>query len=458
MARKQSEPAGALNGVKVVVLGAGLAGLAAARDLEAAGATVIVLEARDRVGGRVHTLRTGFSDGQHAEAGADLIEAEQSHLRELASELGLKPVRILRRGWAFYGPDNQGRRRVRSGPGAFAEAERRLATEIADYQLADGRWDSAVARALGRRSVADWLQSAHAENALSAALRGLRGFFLADPEDLSLLALVDQLAASEEPGGSKPGNDRVFRLADGNDTLPHAVANGLRTPVKLRHVVRRVTQTERGILTTFGHDGKQHQVQADYCVSALPASTLRDVLFDPPLPEDQWRAISTLVYGPATRLLLQFARRFWRRATRPSAYGTDLPTGAFWDGNEQQPGRAGILSFLAGGRASTELQAILRDEGADGVVRRLTWLASNGQPPPLLASRTVVWDSDPWVKGGYAVFDPSFDPALRQWLARPAGRILFAGEHTSHQWQGYMNGAIESGRRAAAEVRALGQA
>ncbi len=70
----------------------------------------------------------------------------------------------------------------------------------------------------------------------------------------------------------------------------------------------------------------------------------------------------------------------------------------------------------------------------------------------------MVWDDDPWVKGGYAVFDPSFDPALRAWLARPAGRILFAGEHTSLHWQGYMNGAVESGRRAAAEVRALAQA
>ena len=97
MARK-ARPSGALSGTTVVVLGAGLAGLAAARDLEAEGATVIVLEARDRVGGRVHTLRTGFSEGQHAEAGADLIESTQSHVLELGSDLGLTPVRILRRG------------------------------------------------------------------------------------------------------------------------------------------------------------------------------------------------------------------------------------------------------------------------------------------------------------------------------------------------------------------------
>lgn len=456
---RKARPSGALSGTTVVVLGAGLAGLAAARDLEAEGATVIVLEARDRVGGRVHTLRTGFSEGQHAEAGADLIESTQSDVLELGSDLGLTPVRILRRGWGFYGPDHRGRRRVRTGQTAFAEAAHRLAREIDDYKLADERWDSAVARSIARRSVASWLQSEQADVRLEAGLRALRGFFLADPEDLSLLALVDQLASTAESDtDSAPAGDRVFRLPDGNDTLPRGIANSLHAPVKLRHIVRRVTRTESGVAVTFEHDGKQHQVRADYCVSAMPASTLRDAIFDPPLPDDQWRAISTLMYGPATRLLLQFARRFWRGATRPSAYGSDLPTGAVWDGNEQQRGRPGILSFLAGGRASRELQTILENEGAEGVVRRVTWLAPTGHPPPLLASQAVVWEDDPWVRGGYAVFDPSFDPGLRQWLARPAGPILFAGEHTSQRWQGYMNGAIESGRRAAAEVRALRQA
>jgi monoamine oxidase len=73
----------------------------------------------------------------------------------------------------------------------------------------------------------------------------------------------------------------------------------------------------------------------------------------------------------------------------------------------------------------------------------------------LIASRQIVWEQDPWARGGYAFFDPTFDPALRAWLARPFGRVFFAGEHTSVRWQGYMNGAVESGRRAAAEIAAI---
>src|SRR5438874_13823860 len=110
---------GSLRGVSVLVAGAGLAGLAAARDLLTRGAAVTVVEARDRVGGRVWTLRDGFAERQHAEAGADLIEYEQEHVRQLAHELGLRPVRILRGSFGYYGPDARGVRRIHHGPGAF---------------------------------------------------------------------------------------------------------------------------------------------------------------------------------------------------------------------------------------------------------------------------------------------------------------------------------------------------
>jgi monoamine oxidase len=85
-------------------------------------------------------------------------------------------------------------------------------------------------------------------------------------------------------------------------------------------------------------------------------------------------------------------------------------------------------------------------------VRAIEWLGSKNQT--LLASRQIVWEDDPFARGGYAYFDPSFDPDSRAWLARSAGRLFFAGEHTSIRWQGYMNGAVESGRRAAAEIAA----
>ena len=437
-----------LAGKSVIVAGAGLAGLTAARALEARGAAVTVVEARNRVGGRVWTMRDQFAGRQHAEAGADLIEEEQEHVLALAKALGLTPVRILRDGFGFFGPDARGRRKVQSGPGAMAKVGKYIQPVLRDFKLAEGRWDSAIAASLGRRSIAQWLDDVKAPKALRAGVRGFRGFFLADPEELSLLMLVEQFADAGPPGSS-----RIYRIPGGNDRLATTMAKRLRGALLLETIVRRVRRHDEKVTVAIEALGQPPtELTADYFVCALPASTARGVLFDPALPEAQHDAITHLKYGCATRLLLQFDRRFWKKKGRPVAFGTDAPTGAVWDANEHQPGRDGILSFLAGGHASVALQDILRVEGARGVIRRVEWL---GKPAKLIAAQAVVWDHDPWARGGYAYFDPAFDPMWRAWLARPAGRIVFAGEHTSIKSQGFMNGAVESGLRAAAEISAL---
>ena len=437
-----------LSGVSVIVAGAGLAGLSAARELEARGAAVTVIEARNRVGGRVWTLRDQFAAKQHAEAGADLIESDQEHVLVLAKALRLETTRILRGGFGFYGPDGRGRRRIHAGPSFLAQAGKYMEPLVRDFKLSEDRWDSPIAAAIGRRSVASWLEEVGAPATVKAGMRGLRGFFLADPEDLSMLPVVEQLA---EVGA--PGRSAFYRIKGGNDRLATGIVARLRGAVLLSTVVRKVVQHDNRVTVTIEALGKPHtEITAEYFVCALPASTARGLIFEPALPEPQHDAIAHLRYGSATRLLLQFGTRFWRKSGRPSAFGTDLDTGAIWDGNEQQKGPQGILSFLAGGHASRGLQDIVHAEGERGVIERIGWL---GQPSRLLASQTIVWDHDPLARGGYAYFDPGFNPLWRAWLARAAGRIVFAGEHTSVRYQGYMNGAIETGLRAAAEISSL---
>jgi len=436
-----------LRGRSVVVAGAGLAGLTAAWDLEKQGARVTVVEARDRVGGRVHTIRDIFDEGQHGEAGADLIEGEQDLVLKLAASLGLEPVRILKDGFTYYGPDNAGRNRIWRGPGAWFEAGRRLKPEAAMYKASGESWDSGIATALGPVSVARWLKRVRADRSFAIGVRAMRGFFLADPEDLSLLALVDQFAE-----GDTPGQDEIFRIPGGNDLLATKIADALRGRIYLRAMVRRVAQRDGGVTVTIDDAAGRSELRADYAVIALPATTARAVEFTPRLPVQQRTAIASLPYGPATRVLLQFERPFWRKRGRPRGFGTSLPIGAVWDASEHQRGSSAMLMLLAGGRGSAECRQLLAAEGPEGMVNHLRWL---GRPSSLSALWHTSWEDDPLARGGYAVFSPDFDPLLRAWLRRPAGRVVFAGEHTSVKWQGFMNGAVESGHRAAAEISAI---
>jgi monoamine oxidase len=437
-----------LAGVSVLVAGAGLAGLTAARDLVRMGADVTVVEARNRVGGRVWTIRDGFADAQHAEAGADLIEESQHEIRRLAEELGLKLTRILRGGWGYVRPDARGRPRIQRR--GIVRGWDRLSTNLTGlverYRLVERRWDSPVTTELARKSVAQWLDEIRADDELRATALGLRGFFLADPEELSLLALVDQFASDDMPGGV------TYRVSGGNDRLATALADSLGDRVRLSTELVAVSHRGRGVRASIKQGRQVSLIHCDYLVFTVPAPLLRRIPITPALPAQQHEAIASLKYGRATRTLLQFSQRFWRAPGRPRAFGSPLPFGAVWEGNEEQRGRAGILSLMAGASASDEAAAIGATEGPAALARWLEWLGSRGADP--VAWRQVVWESDPFARGGYAFFDPTFDPSLRTWLARPCGRLFFAGEHTSLQWQGYMNGAVESGRRAAAEIAA----
>jgi monoamine oxidase len=443
-----------LEGVSVLVAGAGLAGLVAARDLVALGAAVTVVEARDRVGGRVWTVRQGFTDGQYGEAGAEMIDETHEELIHLVRALGLTLRPMLRRGWALARPDAKGRIRLQalSNRNGWARLAKALTDHCQRYRLAERRWDSPIAAELARQSVAKWLEDTQADSELRDTAVGMRGFFLADPEDLSLLALVDQFATDEIMTDGALALPRMFRVDGGNDRVATSLASALGERVRLSTELVALSQRGRSVRASVRHKRQAYQISCDYAICALPATLLRRVPMTPALPAAQHEAIASLSYGRVTKSLLQFSSGFWRGPGQPSAFGSRLEFGAGWDGSEGQRGKAAILTVVAGGSAGTATAELIGRDGSAALARQLEWFGSNRAQ--LIAAHHTSWDQDLWARGGYAYFDPGFDPALRAWLARPFERIFFAGEHTSVPWQGYMNGAVESGRRAAAEVDA----
>jgi monoamine oxidase len=434
----------------VVVAGAGLAGLCAARKLVKAGVQVTLVEARERAGGRVWTIRDGLRGGQHGELGGEFIDAEQKEIRKLARELDIEMVRVLRSGFTHrFRCAERGWCVSRTAP--WDELRQSFAPLLRKYKAADKSDQSATVRRMARISVRDWLNEQDAGETLHSMANALRGFFLADPDDLSVLQLVEQLSK-----GGSPAQAEMYRIEDGNDRLVSALIDSSPARLLLGQILRRISRTRsRVIAHVEARDGRIHDIDADAMVIALPASTLREVEIAPSLPERQQRAIHTLRYGCATKVVLQTSRDVFS-SRRARAFATDSPLGAYWDGSEEQGGGPSIVTFLAGGAASRQLSSRAL-AGADAVLSELCWLrAPTGPKGPAAQPHlwAATWEDDPWARGGYAYVDPRFDPALRELLSRRAGRLVFAGEHTSEKWQGYMNGAVESGFRAARELLA----
>ena len=351
---------------------------------------VTVVDARSRVGGRVCTVREGFADGQHAEAGGDLIDEGQHEIRTLAEELGLKLSRVLPGGFGYALPDGAGKTRIvaRSAARGWDRLATTLEGVIRPYQLAEQRWDSPIAADLSRRSVAQWLDEIKADQELRSTILGLRGFFLADPEELSLLALVDQFASGDQPGW------KTYRIDGGNDRLATSIGALLGDRLKLKTEVVAVSHRGREVRISLKNGRDVSHLTRNYVLFALPATLLRRTPITPALPAQQHEAIGRLKYGRATKTLLQFSKRFWRAPGRRRAFGSSRPFGAVWEANEEQRGRAGILSLMAGGSASDMTQAMTTKDGTAGLVDSLDWLgakerAVGGVAPDGLGGRSL---------------------------------------------------------------------
>ena len=325
-----------------------MAGLTAARELTKKGAAVTVIEARDRVGGRVLTAARAVSPRQHAEVGADLIDESQTEICTLIAEVGLRTARILPGGFTSVRQDGRAPAAHRQASGGWHDLAKRLRPEVRAFCLGEQRWDGGVAEALARESVAQWLDRIRAPQALRDIAVGMRGFFLADPDELSLLALVDQFA---EDG--TPGSEKMFRIVGGNDRLPAALAKALGSRIQLQTILRRVDADARR------RDGGASNRTAALHECALRLSRVRDAGDDvarcrcssPRMPELQRQAIATVKYGAATKTALQFDRAPWRKRGKPRAFGTPFAIGAVWDGNEEQRGDTPKRRIAEGGHS-----------------------------------------------------------------------------------------------------------
>ena len=446
---------------RVVVLGAGLAGLAAADALVRAGYDVLVLEAQEQAGGRVRTLRAPFYDGQYAELGATRIPDYHDLPLRFARELGLPLVEL-----AVTGPHVlyhvRGRRFVHEEgkpfplplqgreAGADGTALWKLYVEPTLADVGDPRapgWPGPGARRVDADTYAGFLRRRGASDDALALLLAESG------SEGSAWGAAMWLGCERMDAAWK----RTFAIGGGNDRLPRALAARLGARVRYRHEVVRLEQHLGGVTVVARSGQGAVRIEAERVVCALPFSTLRRIDAAPMWSPDKARAIRELAYMAVCRTSFQTRTRFWQREGLGglAMARTDLPIERIWDLSCVQAGQRGMLaSYIHHDNARA-----LCDVGAEAA-RATHALGQMRALWPDIADHVEVatshaWHEDPWAGGGWGYHQPGQTRWMTEAARRADGLVHFAGEHTS-AFPGWMQGALASGLRAADEVaRAL---
>ena len=444
-------------GKKVVVVGAGLAGLTAAYELTDAGFDVFVLEAQKRVGGRVFTMRDQFADGLYAEAGASRIPNNHHRTIEYLKKfnLPLEPFRSTELPDIYYLHG----KRVVAKRDELAQLPLDLTADERNLGLAGLRkkYIDSVLEEIGDPGSEGWSPASFRKYDQMTFVEFLKRQG-ASPDAILLLTIghnagrVAQVSALDQLRSLALGKKRkqFYKIRGGNDLLPQSFAERLGNKIMFDATVVKIKHTQTNVRAVYRSYGEDQSVDADYLVSAIPFSVLRRIELSPKLSEGKQKAIEELSYVSCTRIYLQTKNKFWRSEESSDHGLTDLPIAETWDISSGQKSSRGILVAYFTGTSARDFQTLSEPEQIDQTLKQAENLYP-GLRDSFEKGVSKCWDDDEWARGAWAQFLPGEMSALSPYVAPPEGRIHFAGEHTS-AWTGWMEGAIESGQRVAREI------
>jgi monoamine oxidase len=440
----------------LVVIGAGLAGLSAARAAATAGASVVVVEARDRVGGRV--LNEDIGGGNVVEVGAQWIGPTQDRLAALAARLGVETFPTYGEGENVIEYGGRLRRYrgtiPRINPVVLLDVERaqRRLNRMARRVPLDAPWEAPDAPALDGQTAATWMRRNLATRAGRMLLElGIEAVWAAQPEDMSLLHVLFYIhsAGSLEMLFDTEGGAQQDRFVGGSQRIPILMAQELgRENVLLGAPVRMIRRGEHGV--TVEADGAT--VRARRAVVAIAPTLAGRIAYDPPLPGFRDQLTQRMPLGTVAKCMAIYDEPFWR-AENLSGQGTSDagPVKLTFD-NSPPSGAPGVLLGFLEGRQARELGRLHANERRAAVLDCFARLfGPRAGRPDAYVER--LWAEEEWSRGCYGCHMPTgawtaYGPALRE----PIGPLHWAGAEYATVWNGYMDGAVRSGEAAASAV------
>jgi monoamine oxidase len=443
---------------RVAVVGAGLAGLTAAWRLKQAGLTPTLYDASGRVGGRAFTLREHFPS--KCELGGELVDTGHRHLRDLVGELGLTLVDVGAAGDAVE------RERYVIGSLRYTEAQvlelyrplvpviRRDLRAVGDA-VVNHRHYTPAAESLDALSLGGWFDRNGVRGTLRALLEvAFVSEFGREVYDISALTFLYVIGQGLDHLALYGASDERFVVREGSGAVADRLAVRLGSAVVLSHQLASVrVRDDDAVALAFEVGAGARDVVCDRVVLALPFNQLRRCELGFTMPPAKRRAIQDLAYGTNAKVMISTTARPWRTGL---ATGTSFNDGGVyhesWESTRGLDGDVAIMTSYTGGRlgvsvgeSNPEAQGRRFAEALDAVFPG-TAAAFTGR-----AAR-MHWPSARHFEGSYSCYAPGDRVSFGGAEADSVGGVFFAGEHTSAEWQGYMNGAVESGERAAREV------
>lgn len=444
---------------KVLIIGAGMAGLTAGYELQRAGHEMTILEATNRVGGRVLTIREPFSDGLYGEAGAMRLPMSHKLTHAYIKKFGLKTMPFTKASDKAFFYIN-GIRQLRSEAIIDPSVLKLKFTSPNKNQTILKRWEEFVLHTAERMRANegywDELTSQYGNISVYEFFR-MDGW---DGEAITSFAVIEVMEAIMSNSFLDAlqlelqwvGVD-MNQIAGGMDRLPNAFLTKMKPHIRFGSEMVAIDYTSDSVTIHYQNEDGPQQITGDFAIIAIPFSVLRHVDIVKPFSQAKQAAIRQLHYENIAKIFIQCRRRFWEEDE--SLFGgatvTDLPNRLIFYPDHGRETKKGILmASYAYGEEADRWAALSREERITRVLKHTAKIH-----PQIMSEFEVgaskVWGEDKYAGGACAFFQPGQPARLHESIIAPEGPVFFAGEHASlkHMW---IEGAVESGLRAASEI------
>jgi monoamine oxidase len=446
---------------RIAIVGAGVAGLNAAYKLQQAGLTSTIFEGANRTGGRMFTATNLLADGLTTELGGEFIDSTHEEMLNLMKEFGLEPLDTRSPAAASLTPETyfvNGRHYTQEQAArAFVPLAKKI---LADYDalgdVVDYKTEGGGTK-LDRMTITQYLDQIGAtgwmRELIDVAYVTEYGLDSSEQSALNFVFLIGSGDLEDDEAFALLGeSDERYKVRGGNQQIVDQLATRVQSQIRTLHRLEAVRSRGTGFTLTFQTEGKSVDEQADVVILTVPFSILRDITIDVEMPEVKRRAIRELAYGMNAKVLVGFRSRPWEKLGYSGATYSDQTFQLAWANSLLQPGTAGGLTLYSGGKLALDVG----QGSAEAAAARLLPGIERAYPGTTAERNGKVsrfhWPTFPWTKGSYSCYRPGHWTTIAGAEGLPVGNLFFAGEHCSYDFQGYMNGAAQSGADTARAV------